>query len=368
MDEREAALSTSEHRPARGNRAGRGALLLGGITIGAVAAAIVIAAIWMVRSPAGLPAPTIATTTNPGEWGRWVPGAAQRSIAVPSSATGGSRAIDAVVWYPATSAGQMTTPDTTLAAIQDAEPARDGAPYPTVVYSHGSGGPQFIPPSLIAHLASHGFVVIAPSHGSNRLDRPGDLVHVLDAISSRDAGGDALLAGLADRKRAGVVGWSLGGDTALRTAASDRSLRAVVAMAPGGAVPDRSLVEVAPSVTTPTMLMWGMRDDLVPYTQHQTLLDRLGQGGADRWLVTLPGAGHFAFAEQCLSGRAGCGQSDLPQDRAHALVYRWATAFLLVNVADDARYAELLDPARFGDDPDVTITFMPAQRATPGTP
>jgi hypothetical protein len=114
--------------------------------------------------------------------------------------------------------------------------------------------------------------------------------------------------------------------------------------------------------------MWGMLDDLVPYSNHRTLLDHLGRATPERWLVALPRAGHSAFGDECPSGRRGCAATDLPQDKAHVLINRWATAFLLRHVAGDERYEALLDPALGIDDPEIQLTFAPAGNAMPATP
>lgn len=40
-------------------------------------------------------------------------------------------------------------------------------PFPLVVYSHGNGGLRYVSAFLTEHLASHGFIVVAPDHVGN---------------------------------------------------------------------------------------------------------------------------------------------------------------------------------------------------------
>ena len=76
-----------------------------------------------------------------------------------------------------------------------------------------------------------------------------------------------------------------------------------------------------------------------PAPQHGPLWDSLGLAGPEHWLVAFPRAGHYAFDDRCRPGSGGCAPDDLPQEQAHALIDRWATAFLRRHVALDARRA-----------------------------
>ncbi len=151
------------------------------------------------------------------------------------------RPLNVTVWYPALN--QEYVEETTLynlvmifnvegQAIRDAEPASEGAPYPLIVFSHGSGASRYLSLFYTEHLASHGFVVIATDHVGNtvleqlQLDtlsanippsyiyRPADVLRLIDYAETLTTD-DGALAGMIDTDRIAVTGHSFGGYTAM---------------------------------------------------------------------------------------------------------------------------------------------------------
>ncbi|RUW63430.1 dienelactone hydrolase [Mesorhizobium sp. M7A.F.Ca.US.008.03.1.1] len=138
--------------------------------------------------------------------------------------------LDVTVWYPAQPGGERTTlGDTALfvgtSAQRDAPIA--GGKFPLILLSHGAGlagTPQAL--SWIATpLAGQGFVVAAPTHpgntGKNKSAaetmklwlRPADLTATLTAMEK-----DAFFREHLEQGKAGVLGLSMGGNTALAIA------------------------------------------------------------------------------------------------------------------------------------------------------
>jgi len=160
------------------------------------------------------------------------------------------RPLKVTVWYPTDdSAAQQTTYRDGLVvvegrAIVDAAPSAD-APFPLVVFSHGSGGARWQSIFLTEHLASYGFVVIAPDHpGNTVLDalqtpdafgagiiesfayRPLDIIRVLDFAEALNApAGD--LAGVIDLEHIAAAGHSFGGFTVLAVAGGQTNFTAL---------------------------------------------------------------------------------------------------------------------------------------------
>ena len=105
----------------------------------------------------------------------------------------------------------------------------DGDGRPLVVFSHLSGGSRLSSAFLCRHLAGHGYAVAALDHTDVIARRVAEVRLVLTELLA-GTGGLRL-----DGSRAGVVGHSFGGWTALATPDQEPRVRAVVALAPGGA-------------------------------------------------------------------------------------------------------------------------------------
>ncbi len=117
----------------------------------------------------GTPADSpIAGLPDPGQPGPYAVGVTRWTFTRPSTTTGQPRVLNALIWYPASAAATASPPaDPRLGAPLDAEPDRRGQPYPVVVFSHGSGGSPLGYTYFATHLASHGFVMVAPPHPGN---------------------------------------------------------------------------------------------------------------------------------------------------------------------------------------------------------
>ncbi|MCU0482122.1 MAG: glutaminyl-peptide cyclotransferase [Anaerolineae bacterium] len=154
-----------------------------------------------------------------------------------------TRPLTLTMWYPAQNPDnlpQQTDYRSGLLryengrALRDALPLADGAPYPVIFFSHGSSGYRFQSSFLTEHLASYGFIVIAPDHPTNTiLDllnedqfiadlplnfayRPQDVMRVIDFADLLNVEGD--FAGLLDMNTLAVMGHSFGGYTSFMVA------------------------------------------------------------------------------------------------------------------------------------------------------
>lgn len=318
------------------------------------------------------------------------------------------REIPVEIWYPAADGGsaaeyalmvgvlELARFDSPLAARRDASLDDRGAPYPTVVFSHGSGGTRIQSIYLTEYLATHGFVVVAPDHVGNTVAevinkanslptaeaarvRPEDVSTALDAALEVPS-----LSGGLDESRVGVAGHSFGGFTSLRIAGAtidtaavlaacaedgglvcsgwdkvnmpdsqrDARFSAALAQAPGGA---QSIFagegDGFSAVQAAVMIQGGTSDELTPFQpEQQAPYDALPSPAS---LVAIDQAGHFTFSNMCelveLLGLSdpsfddGCGPANIPWQDAHPLIVAYSTAFFQTTLLGlDA--PPLLDP------------------------
>ncbi|HEY8514785.1 MAG TPA: hypothetical protein VIS07_04625 [Candidatus Binatia bacterium] len=216
---------------------------------------------------------------------------ASRSTAPNGSYPGSpERRLPTRVWYPAQTASTNAPPRTS-----------DG-PFPIVGWAHGftSGNGEAMP--IGRHLASHGYVVVAPtfplsSGGApggptvgDMASQPADVDFVMDQLGAGAAGQD--LAAVIDAERRGMGGLSLGGGTVLIAAYHPHwriaDLDAAVALAPASCFfgPDFY------SGSVPMLIVAGDADMLVPLADPHRAFERAAPPVT---MVTLHGANHIGF-------------------------------------------------------------------------
>jgi predicted dienelactone hydrolase len=160
--------------------------------------------------------------------------------------TDGASSIAVTVWYPASNSShgegmvsyryqlKMGDPLGTVSiATYDGQAIRDAAfdlsngPYPLVILSPGFSFGASTYAWLAGHLASYGFVVIAPEHQEHldpanelwrsAIRRPQDVLSVLAYVDEQTTDG-GVFDGLVNSERVAVIGHSYGGYTSLAAA------------------------------------------------------------------------------------------------------------------------------------------------------
>ncbi len=199
-------------------------------------------------------------------------------------------------------------PDTVpTTAYLDAPVARDtgasGDPahaFPVVLFAHGYGSYPEQSSFLTDHLATWGFVVVAPeeqatdlssvlsgSHASGALTAAQALQAAIAYATALDRPGGRF-ADLLDLSRLGVVGHSLGGGAAITLAATDPAVKTYVALAPAPGTP--------PKTHTPGLVMVGSADQVVPLASVRATYAALP---SPKRLVVIADAGHNVFDDIC---------------------------------------------------------------------
>ncbi len=253
--------------------------------------------------------------------------------------------------------------------------ATDG-PFPLVVYSHGSGGLRYIHSDYTETIASHGYVVVAPDHTGNTaveqvlgtetdrdqiaIDRPLDVLAVLDAVLAGDSAETADIAPLVDPEHIAVTGHSFGGYTTYAVAggleagetviAADARIDALIPLAP--AVGDGSsgflLSERLSGIEIPTLIMVGT-DDMTTPVNPNVETAWAASNASPHYRVELVAAQHQSFTDVCdyqdevvdrpdvnaivvefIEGyaEAGCLPGQMPIERVKELTNTFAVSFL----------------------------------------
>jgi predicted dienelactone hydrolase len=168
-----------------------------------------------------LPIDPVSQVNEPGDY---AVGYRSDEVVYTVGETGESRTLRVSLWYPST---EGTGSEVSYQGIFDAPNVWEGAsavpgPYPVLVYSHGHQGYAEASGRLMAHFASHGWIVAAPDHtnnttwdGSNRdteiyYQRPLDISATLDHLAGLPQS-DPLSGGETDQAIA--IGHSFGGYT-----------------------------------------------------------------------------------------------------------------------------------------------------------
>ena len=327
-------LGTAVERSARGSKIATAAVLIAAIAVWALGACSSSGS--SVREPA-----------SPGPYGA---GSTHMTFTRASSTTGLPRVLDTAIWYP-------TEEKAGGSAVAEAPPASRGAPFPVIIFSHGSGGEPDQVRYLTEHLASWGFIVAAPAHPGNTkqdgecdleclrdsfINRVPDVVFTLDQILALKDDASQPLGAIIDPERAAVTGFSFGGMTAVR-AAPEQRFDAIVGLAPGA---PESLTEIGQELDVPVLVAAGGADLGVPADQVQQLFEAFADS-IPRYYLYFPKATHAAFVDECPEG------CELPQERAHELINRYVTAVLEAYLVGDDRYLRYLDQ---GEPPDAELT------------
>jgi len=212
-----------------------------------------------------------------------------------------TRALPTTVYYPA--AAGTATGDVQPGAAPD---TADG-PYPLIVFAHGFSATADTYADLLAHWASAGYVVAAPtfplSSGTSPcgaiagdvVNQPQDMSFVLTSVLREAKGHDGPLAGLVDEHHIGAAGHSNGGVTTYglvgNTALRDRRISAAVIMA--GTAPRYPTGKYDLAHLPPVLFVHGTDDSLVPYG---AAVDGFNAARGPKGLLSITGGDHGSSA------------------------------------------------------------------------
>ena len=218
--------------------------------------------------------------------------------------------------------------------------ASTAGPFPVVLFSHGYAAYPTLYAFLLTHLASWGFVVVAPDHNERGLlaavtncVKPADDAKVLlaarDLAVQKSNDPTSILHATIDPTKVATVGHSAGAAAAVKTA-QDPSVATFVALDGGGIGSSSSsgttpvttaagCIDQTATTTTaagadtttstaiaasaipdkPGMLITGGNDQVIPLARLQPFYDQMA---SPKRLVVIDGAGHNSVTDICLIG------------------------------------------------------------------
>jgi len=314
------------------------------------------------------------------------------------------------LWYPTTATTGDTAsyernlsrdPDSPLPVIftgtaRIAAPALTSEQFPLIVVSHGYGGWAEHMSFLGEHIASHGYVVASIDHADARPEgavsfllsfgnvlqnRALDQYQVIEQLRTRAASAESSYAAAINTSQVAVIGYSMGGYGALRTAGATYDydgeglgnmpeaakntmqeglnapspVQAMIALAPwGGAANNRSwTTDGLSQITVPTLFIAGNQDDVVDFAQGvQWLYDNTE--ASDRYLLVYREARHNVAGNAIPDAQFPANKSFQVveymrepvwrSERINAINQHFITAFLDLHLKGDTNKAAYLNP------------------------
>lgn len=235
---------------------------------------------------------TLVDTSRPTQANGSYPGAPDRTLVTE-------------IWYPAAPQFLNENPGAPLAAT--------GGAFPLIIRAHGFSGFRRDSTYVARHLASWGYIVVAPDFPLSSLGAPGgvtltdideqagDVSFLIDAMLAANADSGHFLFGRVDTTNIGAIGHSLGGATVLLATyhgtVRDPRIKATVALSPLGCV---FLDHFFDTASTPLLIQGGTVDMITGYASNQ--VQPYGFVNAPKYFLTLDGGTHLGFADRLLWG------------------------------------------------------------------
>ncbi|MGK5442281.1 alpha/beta hydrolase family protein [Micromonospora sp. URMC 105] len=281
---------------------------------------------------AAVAAPTTASVADPANPGGYAAGYVDTTV----SAAG--RSFSARIYYPATAAGS-------------GQPVAAGR-FPAVAFGHGFFQSVSKYYSTLGHLASWGFIVLAPtSQGGLSPSHSAfadDLNAALTWAVAQDTTAGSRFAGHVRTDKLGLSGHSMGGGASLLAAARNPKVGAVANLAAAETNP--SAKAAAATLTIPVRLIAGERDTIAGVADHQRPIYTAKP--APKQLRIIKGGFHCGFMD---SSSIFCDSGGITRAAQLPINKRLLTEWFLLYLSGDTSYDNAVWGAPAQTDPQVTF-------------
>ena len=295
----------------------------------------------------GVVSPAALAQANYGEPGDLTVGWTRVQVTRDSGARFDSR-----VYYPATG----TTFDSPF------DPS--AGPYPVIVFGHGylTDPAEYI--GTYQHLASWGYIVMAPESALNLFPNhqkfADDLRDCMDYMEVANADPANRFFGGVDEDNMGLSGHSMGGGASI-LAAADETLPRLKGVANLAAADTRpSSIAAMERVNVPISLISGSEDSITPLEQHGLLMYQ--NGNAPRLLPVIQGGWHCGFLDR---SNLVCDSGSISQQASLRLTREYLTSFFnLYLKGDEEAWPVVWGPSMILD-PEVNTQADPGMTMLP---
>ncbi len=268
-------------------------------------------------------------------------------------------------------------------ALRDAEILVGDTPYPVVFFSHGLNAIRFQNFTTCEHLASHGFIVVAPDHYGNAIftndpeggalvladpltivdsyfDRVEDVEFIYRRLEELNAEQGGPWENLMNLDAFGITGHSYGGMTTLQSGAAFDFVDAIAPLNP-------AWVGIFPrEFTKPFFLLQGQIDNIVGLFNDPVRELWNEAESSDKVFVDLIKGGHYSATDACLllppglfpDSITGCGGTQfITSDAANEILNGYLTSFFKSSLLGDERYDEYLSTNQYPADIELTSSW-----------
>jgi dienelactone hydrolase len=192
------------------------------------------------------------------------------------------RTLNTIIYYPSFVEGIETQIDTLH------------GPYQTIAFGHGFFMQNSYYISHFKHLASYGYVIIAPQFpDNNHIQLAYDLIYCINYIKSQNYVSTSRFFNLIDLTKAGLSGHSMGGGASLLAAANDSTITVAAPLAAAETNP--SAVNVMKQIKGVVYLISAQNDGIAPVSTNQ--LPMYLNANPVKALPIIKGANHTKFMD-----------------------------------------------------------------------
>lgn len=255
-----------------------------------------------------------------------------------------NRNISSVVYYPSIAEGSNT-------------PLLTGSKYPVISFGHGFTLNPNLYVSLFRHLASWGYIVIAPStetgFSPSHLNFAKDLSFVLKDMKRKGRTSGDFFYNSVDTNNTGVFGHSMGGGCSFLAGSLDSTIKAVSSLA--AATTNPSSVTAINLIRCPVQLLSGQRDSIASYSTNQ--LPHFNNAFPFKQIINLKGGNHSQFHQIAGLDDLVDNAATISRAEQQRLTRRYVTSFFNLFLKNDTASKNFLYGTSAGSDTGVIMQF-----------